>query len=604
MKKYPAVFRDILWYRENISCLSACPVNTDSGKYVQLIAQKKYQEAFFIARSPNPLASICGRICAAPCVVACRRGAIDKPVTIRPLKRFLTEKFGVESDNPDVSNELLNNADDIGCHRSWHLSEVRNQDFGQTDKSVAIIGAGPAGISAAYYLRIMGYKVDIYEQRDQYGGMLRWGIPEYRLPKKLLKQEIDAILALGVNIHYGKSLGNNLKFEQLKQQHDAIFITIGAQNSSSMRAPGEEKNGVLGGIDFLESFARNEKIETGADVVVVGGGDTAIDAVRTARRLNADGNVTLLVYRRTREEMPAVAHEVEEAEKEGVQFKFLSAPVEIEGENEVTALRCQKMKLGEPDQSGRRRPIPIKGEFETIKASLVISAIGQVVDAESLGTIDGRKLNLTDWNTIQVKNEETLQTNLEAVFAGGDAVRGPSTVIEAVGDGIRAADSINKYLSQDQPATSVQVQIEKIPKDEYEMIRGYEKFKYSFPKTIEAEKRTNTAEVEKVYDEQEAIEQAQRCLVCHVDTIYDAELCVLCGRCSDVCPQKCLKFVPLEEVDIPENQQTAIPEHSAGEPLTVLLKDDTDCIRCGLCAIRCPTEAMTMEKFNFIESVL
>ncbi len=636
MKKYPASFKDLLWYRENVPCMQACPVHTDSGRYVQLIAEEKYQEAFFVARSPNPMASVCGRICSAPCEDACRRGSIDESITIRSLKRFVTEKYGAESTDPDSYKALLEKADDEGCHRTWHLSELRNQNFQKKDKKIAVVGSGPAGIACAHDLALMGYEVTIFEALDQTGGMLRFGIPEYRLPRGVIEREIDLLVKMGVSIRTGTPLTKDFNLQSLrKDNYEAIFLSVGAMQGRDLKLPGKDKDGCIKAVDYLLNLNKGYRVELGKKVVVIGGGLVALDTARSVVRefyspmeeieKTADavaGQAALDAARgairggasevhvfslESYEEMPATQtiqgnEEIEQAEEEGIIFHPSWGPKEILGEKNVSGIEfiaCTKVF----DDDGRFNPKFDDSKTMSFDTDSVILAIGQQADFSFISKKDG--IEITSGGTIKI-NPETLQTTSPWVFAGGDAAFGPRIAIEAVANGKTAALSIHEFLSKGKSTKSVQVQINKIPKNTYSMFQNYEMFDRSMPNTLDIERRTGIAEVEKVFEENEAIKQAQRCLVCHTDTIYDPELCVLCGRCSDVCPQKCLKFVSIEDVDIPEDQLNAAFNHyqykNNDEPLTVLLKDDTECIRCGLCALRCPTEAMTMEKFNFIET--
>jgi NADPH-dependent glutamate synthase beta subunit-like oxidoreductase len=637
MKKYPAQFRDILWYRENVPCMQACPVHTDSGRYVQLIADGKHKEAFFIARSPNPLASVCGRICAAPCEDACRRGAIDAPISIRPLKRFLTEQFGAESKDPDSFRDLLESGTDAGCHRTWHLSELRQQKFKNENKPVAVIGSGPAGVACAHDLALMGYSVTIFEALEQAGGMLRYGIPEYRLPRGVIAREIDILYKLGVTIKTNTPLTKTFNLQSLRNEgFKAIFLAIGTTRGRDLNIPGIDKDGCIKAVDYLLNLNRGYRIDLGQKVVVIGGGLVAIDAARTAVRefyspmdeiektaeavvgqpaldaargaIRGGATEVHLVSLESFEEMPASQtvqgqEELEQAAEEGITFHPSWGPKEVIGKNKVSGIEliaCTTIF----DKEGRFNPNYDQQKKKQLEADSIIFAIGQEIDLEFVTKKDG--LETTRGGTIKI-DPQTLATTAPGIYAGGDAAFGPRIAIEAVANGKTAAQSIHNFLSGDTSGKSVQVQISKIPKSDYKMFSNYEKLARRTPKTIETGRRTGITEVELVYNETDAITQAERCLKCHIDTIYNPELCVLCGRCSDVCPEKCLLFIPIDDVEIPDEQKKEALKNykykNSDQPLTVLLKDDTACIRCGMCALRCPTEAMTMEQFNFIESV-
>ena len=637
MKKYPAEFRDILWYRTNVPCMEACPVHTDSGRYVQLIAEGKYQEAFFVARSPNPLASICGRICSAPCEDACRRRFIDDPVTIRPLKRFVTEKYGAESTDPENFKALLEKGDDPGCHRVWHLSELQNQKLKKRDQKVAVIGSGPAGLACAHDLALLGYSVTIFEALDQAGGMLRYGIPEYRLPRGVIEREVALLDSLGITLRTNTPLTAEFNLQKLKKDgFQAIFLAVGAMQGRNLNIPGNDMDGCIKAADYLLNLNRGYRVDLGRKVAVIGGGLVALDAARTvirefyhpmeeiektaeavvgqpaldaARGAMRGGASEVHVFSlESSEEMPASQtvsgmDEMNHAQEEGITFHPSWGPKAILGDKHCTGIElvaCTEVF----DENGRFSPKFNEKRTMKIEADSVIFAIGQQPDLSFVSKEDG--IETTSAGTIKI-DPDTLATTAPGIYAGGDAAFGPRIAIEGVANGKTAARSIHEYLSGEKTGKKVLVQISRIPNSEYKMFAGYELLHRQGPPTIDTGRRTGIAEVEHVYEEQEALRQSERCLLCHIDTIYDPELCVLCGRCSDVCPEKCLKFVPMEEVDMPDEQRKLAFEQygikSKEQPLTVLLKDDTACIRCGLCAIRCPTDAMTMERFNYIETV-
>jgi len=624
------------WYRQNVPCMEACPVHTDSGRYVQLIAEGKYRDAFFVARSPNPLASVCGRICSAPCEDACRRGTIDQAVTIRPLKRFVTERYGAESTDPESYRSLLEKAEDEGCHRLWHLSELRSQQGKGNGRKVAVIGSGPSGMACAHDLALLGYAVTVFEALDKLGGMLRYGIPEYRLPRGVIDREFGLLSQLGVTVRTNTPLTAEYNLQSLREEgFDAIFLSVGAMKGRDLNIPGYNLDGCIKAVDYLLNINKGYRIDLGERVVVIGGGLVALDAARTVVRdfykpmeeieRSADAVVgqpaldaargairggateVHMVSLESFEEMPAAQtisgqDEINQAREEGIAFHPSWGPKAVLGKDRVTGIelkRCTRVF----DENGRFNPLFDEETTTTIEADSVIFAIGQQVDLSFISEKDG--IEITPAGTIKI-DPATLATTAPGVFAGGDAAFGPRIAIEAVANGKTAAMSIHEFLSDTKPRATVHVQIEKIPASDYAMFADYDLVPRKHPPTIETERRTGIAEVEQVYGEREAREQAERCLVCHVDTIYDPELCVLCGRCSEVCPERCLKFLPLEEVELPEDHWQHAKEHYGigddDQPMTVLLKDDTACIRCGLCAMRCPTEAMTMERFNFIET--
>jgi NADPH-dependent glutamate synthase beta subunit-like oxidoreductase len=401
-----------------------------------------------------------------------------------------------------------------------------------------------------------------------------------------------------------------------------------------LNIPGIDKDGCVKAVDYLLNLNRGYRMDLGKKVVVVGGGLVAIDAARTAVRefyqpmdeiektaeavvgqpaldaargaLRGGAHEVYIVSLESFDEMPASQtvqgeEELDQAKEEGVVFHPSWGPKRVIGNKKATGIElvaCTQVF----DSDGRFNPTYDESKTLTIEADSIIFAIGQQLDLSFLDEKDG--IELTRGGTIKI-DPDTLATTAKGIYSGGDAAFGPRIAIEAVANGKTAAQSIHQYLTNDKETISIDVEITKISKDDYDMFEGYEVLERTGPQTIETNRRTGITEVEEVYSEEEALRQAERCLICHIDTIYDPERCVLCGRCSDVCPEKCLMFVPIEEVDIPEEQQkTAFERYGLKEtekPMTVLLKDDTACIRCGLCALRCPTEAMTMEKFNFIE---
>lgn len=406
-------------------CKQLCPAQIDIPGYVELAKEGKYAEAIERIKERNPLPLICGRVCPAPCEAGCRRVAIeDEPVHHNYIKRFVADW---EMNLPEPLKQTI---------------------LPDTGKKIAIVGGGPCGLSAAYYLRRMGHSITIYDAKPELGGMLRYGIPEYRLPKKVLNFEIDQILNMGVEAVYNQYLGKDFTVESLEEDYDAILMAMGAWDNTSLRCEGEELEGVWKGTEFLQKRELGIKVDLkDKRVVVVGGGNTAMDACRSALRQGAS-EVTLL-YRRTRKEMPANEVEIVAAEHEGIIYNFLAAPTRLIGDEDgnVKQIEYLKMELGEPDESGRRRPVPIENSETVLDVDVVISAIGQrpLTDWYS-DELKERGLRLTRWNTIEA-NEETLQSDIPHIFTGGDIWSGPALLIDAVGTGRRAARSIHRYLN-------------------------------------------------------------------------------------------------------------------------------------------------------------
>jgi NADPH-dependent glutamate synthase beta subunit-like oxidoreductase len=601
---------------------------------VQLIADGDDVSAFLVARSSNPLASVCGRICAAPCEDACRRNWIDGAVTIRPLKRFVTEQFGVESSSPETFHKLLGETADPGCSRPGHLSQLAALRSTAPDKKVAVIGSGPAGLGCAHDLALMGYRVTVFEAQQQPGGMLRFGIPEFRLPRGVIDREIAAIEKLGASFRYGTPLTNKYNLQSLREEgFEAVFLAIGASRGRELNIPGSDNDGVIKAVDYLLNLNRGYRTNLGDKVIVIGGGSVALDTARSAVRdffeameeiemtaeaaanqpaldaargaLRGGAKEVHVVSLESMEELPASKtvqgkDELRETLEEGIQLYPSWGPKEILGEGRVSGVdfvACTQVF----DENGRFNPSFDESTMFHLDADSVILAIGQQPDLTFLTDEDG--VELTGIGTIKI-DPENLATTAPGIYAGGDAAFGPRIAIEGIANGKLAARSIHNYLAGGTTEAAFEVEIHKISNNEYSMKHGYEKIDRISPPALDTGRRTGISEVEEIFDQEQARKQAARCLLCHVDTIYDPLRCVLCGRCADVCPKFCLVFVPLDEVDMPEDQKTMAFErykHDESLPMTVLLKDDTKCIRCGLCAHRCPTDAMTMERISVME---
>jgi heterodisulfide reductase subunit A-like polyferredoxin len=495
-------------------CSNECPAGLSAQGYVALIRAEKFKEAVDLIRRTIPLPSVCGRICHHPCEDACNRKDVDKPVAIAALKAF-------------VGDFVRNAGEDKPAPPETKRKE-----------KVAIVGAGPAGLAAAYRLALKGFHVKIFEATSKPGGMLWWGIPDYRLPKDVLMAEVDYLLKHGIEIEYGKAVGKDVKFEKLQKEYGAIFVAIGAQRSLKLGIPGEDLEGVVHGVDFLHKLANKEKIAIGKKVAVIGGGNAAMDAARTAMRMGSE--VTVL-YRRTKEEMPAIESEVEGAEEEGIKFDFLVAPVRILGKGgKITGIECQKMKLGEPDKSGRPRPVPIEGSEFTIEVDTVIPAVSQEPDVESMNE---KGLTVTKWKTLEV-NPGNLSTNIKGVFAGGDAVSGPASAVEAFAAGNKAATYIERFLDGGS--------IDPDPKEEDEYIVTLEDIKARVNGEITRSERverrklalqkrkTSFEEVEAVLTKEEALKEAARCTSCGP--------CSQCEACAPVCGPKCIDYKMKDQV--------------------------------------------------------
>lgn len=569
-------------------CQLNCPARTDCQGYVGLIANGEYEAALKLIKNKVSLPASIGRVCPHPCETACRRGKVDEAINIAQLKAFAAD-MDLNSDN--------------------YLPEKN----APTGKKIAIIGGGPAGLTAAYRLAISGHEVTVYDMMEKMGGMLRYGIPQYRLPKEVLDKEIAIIEKLGVKMINGVKLGKDFTVASLKAQNDAVIVAVGAWKSSSMRTPGEELDGIYGGIDFLRAVALKQEINIGDKVVICGGGNTAMDACRTAVRLGA--KEVYCVYRRTRNEMPAEDIEITEAEEEGVQFKFLTNPISFNGEGgKVKSVTLQLMELGEPDASGRRRPIAIKGKTEELDVDSVIIAIGQKLVNE-----DVSELKLTDRGNIEA-DIDTFKTNIEGVFAIGDATnRGASIAIEAIGEANRCALSIDAYLNGE----DIETRVPYISRRDEELIdfQSKEKCPARKPQVLPAaERKNNFDEVCLGYTEEDAKAEASRCLECGCKEYYKCKLlsvaqrydihperfkgempqkytadsnefiernsakCILCG----LCVRSCKEVMNISAIGLlGRGFKTEVA------PAFNLPLDQTKCTNCGLCVELCPTGALT-----------
>ena len=485
-------------YRAKVTapCIEACPERLDVPRYIEYIKSGRYAQSLSVIRERNPLAAVCGRVCVRFCEFRCRRGRLDEPVSIKHLKRFVA----------DVQSE----------------SAMRGEEppvAGRNGRRVAIIGAGPSGLTAAYSLARKGYAVEVFEAMEEPGGMAALGIPDYRLPRDVLRNEVEAIERLGVRIHYGRRLGRDLDLQGLREQgFAAVYLAIGAQNSRALGVPGEDAalEGYMPGIEFLRRINLGEPQRVGRRAVIVGGGNVAIDCARSALRLGV-AEVTV-VYRRGRQEMPADPAEVRDAEAEGVRFLFLCNPSCILAEGgRVTGVECVRMALGEPDASGRRQPVPVQGSEFVLEADMVIPAVGQAVDLSFLR--ERSYLETTRRGTVKA-DPDTLQTSEEWVFAGGDCVSGPATLIEAMAAGLRAANSIDQYIRTGKVTLSEEERLSRVLKSlgafENETVdRPGGQPRVDPPARPTEERVDDFEEIEQVISPEEALLEADRCLRCY-----------------------------------------------------------------------------------------
>src|SRR6266704_2993766 len=594
--------------------MQACPVHTQAGRYVSLIAEGRYEEAYRYARVPNPFASICGRVCGHPCEPACRRGQFDAPISIRALKRFVTERHRPESRNPiDVFPERL---------RAFRPEKI------------AIIGSGPAGMSAAHDLALLGYPVTVFEAAPVPGGMMHLGIPEYRLNMRL---------------------GRDFSLEYLRRQgYKAVLLAFGLHRSRDLNLPGHDLDGVVKGIDFLLNVNLGYRFSIGKQVVVIGGGNVAIDVARSAMReqqkLAADKEPTglpneltssemdvamkefmdvsrqalrmgarevHLVCLESRKEMPASEEEIEEGLAEGIRIHPSLGPKQFVGHNgKVTGLeviRCTSVF----DAQRRFGPTFALGTETILPCDTIILAIGQASDLSFVKPTDS--LETTRQGTLKI-DPATLMTTAPGIFAAGDIAFGPRLIINAVADGKKAAEEIDKFIRGSEWKPRAQyVQITVL--DHHKMAGQYDEYSRLAVPVIPLERRTGIAEVETGFTEEQARREASRCLQCWINTIFEgAEAkgseCILCGGCVDVCPENCLQLVPLSQFEFSDETRKQLSATSASRPHellhlspqelsasegSVMVKDETICIRCGLCAERCPVHTITMEAFEVFD---
>ncbi len=678
--KYQVTVPDVDHWRAMVKCQAACPVNTDARGYVTAVARGELELGYEIAHDPNPLSTVCGRICGAPCETACRRGDIGpdlKPIAIRPLKRVLTERHGPEAGHrlPGriVSSSIItldtidatigwgdftpNPSLDSGCRTvpgtgapqlyspvRWSRNELQKL-AAQADRKkgkVAVIGAGPSGLTVAHDMVLLGHEVTVFEAGPKTGGMMRYGVPVYRFEQEAMDLEIESILDLGVDMRYNAPIGQEITLADLRRDYDAVFLGIGLMKGRMINIEGAQLDGVITAVDLLLNYNLGYKITLGKRVLVIGGGDVAMDAARTALRLgqvtaeqkaalrDTEARVeeesetvsTALDVARTAlrlgvadvrmisledwDELPASEFEIEEALEEGIQLTPRKGPNRIIGQDgKVTGLEMIDV-ASVFDENGRFNP-QFKPGTETIwDCDTVIMAIGQQADLEALGGADD--VRISPRGLVEI-NAENGQTSAPDVFAGGDVAYGPRLIIDAVRHGHLAALGMEEYIQHRPLKVTVNTEWTNLPN--HVMFENWTKLARRPVPSLPVDRRTGISVVDLGYSEDEATEQGSRCLECSVNTIFDGTKCILCNACVDVCPWDCLKIVTLDQIDN-GNMFAEVVEAQLGDPLTAylaegqptvaaMLKDDAACTRCALCAHRCPTDAITMEAFRFEE---
>jgi len=618
---YQVRIADPSYWREQIKCQHACPVHTDARGYVRAIAAGDYERAYLIARGPNPLASLCGRICGAPCEAACRRGTIDQPISIRALKRFVCEQFGSESrvdagaqQFPYIQNQTGERQCDDAEELRHLLDFLANADFPKPQgERVAIIGSGPAGLAAGHDLALMGFRPTIFETEPVPAGMLYTGVPGYRLPRDLIRAEVAVIAALGVEIRCGVQVGKDISFTDLRRDFAAIIIACGAKRSRALPIPNVDAIGVIGGVDFLRDVALGKKVELGQRVIVVGGGNVAYDVARTVLRQEeydvsrtaarmAGVREVNLVCLESLEEMPADTVEILEGQEEGVHRHNSWGPREVlvreeNGQKFVRGLRvvrCSQVY----DENRKFAPKFDESVAQEIEGDTILLSVGQAADLTFLNAErDGIQMRSPQ----QIVNDAaTGATSAPGVFVAGDIAYGPRLMIHAIASGKQAARSVYRHLRGCEIAPE-EVQFHFVL-EKYKREKKYEyRPRLPIPTREPAERmRDPSALVEIGYNPQQAQAEAGRCLDCGINTIFDGERCILCGGCVDVCPTVCLKLVSFDRLAESDDLRKVVADLELDPAdLSAIIKDEERCIRCGLCAQRCPTTAITMEQFNF-----
>jgi NADPH-dependent glutamate synthase beta subunit-like oxidoreductase len=543
--------------------------------YIGLISQARFDEAYLLNRKANVVPGVLGRTCARPCEPVCRRNKIDgKPIAICWLKRAAADhrEYRHHAQRPPVTK----------------------------DKKVAIIGAGSAGLACARDLREMGYPVTMYEQYPTGGGVMVNGIPVWRLPREVTREECDEYMEdIGVEVHYNTRVGRDVKLSQLLKDYDAVFVAAGCYIPNAMTGPdnkvipGANLKGVEDGIRLLEKTNYGEPAFIGKRVAVLGAGFTAMDCCRTAIRFGAEK--VYVMYRRSQEEQPSDEYEVDEAKLEHVEFQYLVTQKEVltkDGEH-VSGIRFIRNKLGDPDASGRRRPIAIEGSEFDVDVDTVIPAFGQYSDTTWLET-EELGLEVNKWGVPLIGYDDWM-TNHPGLFAGGDYTQGARNLISAIGDGRDIAAAINRYLGGvDKPAESAE-EVE-LPDYRRGMVDNYESIPFELIPSVPLHDRySNTRETESGYTPEQAVIQARRCLQCQLNIMIDPSICILCSGCVDICPYDCISMEGLSRVVKGDPMHKGTENWRGGADMII---DEEKCIRCGLCIVRCPTDAISMVQFE------
>jgi NADPH-dependent glutamate synthase beta subunit-like oxidoreductase/formate hydrogenlyase subunit 6/NADH:ubiquinone oxidoreductase subunit I len=595
-KRYPIFTGDPQWFSDNIPCMSACPSHTDISRYIAFIADGRYADSFELNREHNVFPGCLGRMCARPCEDACRRKEVDAPIGICYLKRVAADYRGeTRHESPAPSNGL----------------------------SAAIVGAGVNGLTAARQLARKGYQVTIFERFPVPGGVMWTGVPEWRLPRDVIMEEVQLILDLGIEIRYNCEVGKDVTFQELSDAYDVVLISAGCQTPQEIGIPGEDLEGVISGLQFLEDVSLGQKdVWVGKRCVTVGGGFTSMDCVRTVLRLGAEQSI--MTYRRSIQEIPVDELELEEAELEGVEIMYMVSPKRIIGndQGQVIGIEMVRNELGEPDAQGRRRPVEVAGSEFVIDCDMVIPAIGQRQDNRFLGDMlperDRRGVPLLDQN---------LRTELPNVWAAGDYVINPTNFISSIGEGKRVADLIDQQMRGAKPKVK-EMEITRVPTEfvatpnsllaegvaEWSMTAMSRRLVWGddyagVPRqgmpTLPIEERglgtfDNTLETEIGYTKPIGFEEAKRCLQCQLNIFIDGNRCILCNNCADSCPHQCIEMISLDRIYSIDNdtEMAEMARAELGPQAAAMVIDERSCIRCGICVDWCPTECLTMDHFR------
>lgn len=592
---YDVVIPDLDYFIRQIDCRDGCPVNTDPRGYMIALHSGNLLEGYKIARGPNPFASICGMICGAPCELTCRRDRVDKTLTIRAQKRYLAEWFGLDKEAHVKSLEM-----------SYARGSTKPTPNGL---KVACIGAGVASLTCAHDLLRLGYAVDVYEMMRIPGGMLTYGVPTYRLKNDIAINEIYAIEHLGAKIHYNMKVGRDITLTELQNKYDAVFIGVGLWKSRDLPIPGADGPDVIRGIEYLRVRCMDEEWRIGENMVVIGGGNVAYDVARTSVR-NGAKKVTMVCLE-TRDEQTADEFEIEDGLEEGISIINRLAPIAVERNSagRVTGLKVQEI-YSLFDYTGRFAPKMIPNAQYVIPCDTIALAIGQAMDMSLFNGWDKREQLVLDRGVIKTERL-TGRTSVKGIYAGGDAAFGPALFITAIRHGQDTARTIDSDLRGTAPYQEFVGEFTEIsPMRD----KTYLRTPWALPSMQPPHVRiANQNMVENNYTAEEAHQQSVRCLQCHISPVFDGTLCIKCNGCVDVCPANCLKQVPITKLNLDAGEGNlrkavdnfyGVDSASMSEPElavmgSAMLKDEDLCIRCGLCAEKCPTQAVTMDVMNY-----